>query len=98
MNGAFNSEIYDPITGLWSNVQGGTSRWYHTATLLPNGKVLVAGGYELVFPNARLASAEIYDPATGLMSGTSQMINARAGHRATLLQNGKVLATGDGAR
>ena len=60
---------------------------YHTATLLPNGKVLIAGGY-------LDASAELYDPATGTWSATGELSEARWSHTATLLLNGKVLVAG----
>ena len=65
----------------------------HTATLLPNGKVLVAGGLHGV----RLASAELYDPASGTWTATGSLATARDDHTATLLPNGKVLVAG-GAR
>ena len=69
-----------------------TARYFHTATLLPSGKVLVAGGYN----GSILSSAELYDPATGMWTPTTgPMINARDGHTATLLPNGKVLVAGD---
>ena len=66
-------------------------RYYHTATLLPNGKVLVAGG---VGTNGSMASAELYDPATGTSVATGSLTNARSWHTATLLMNGKVLVVG----
>ncbi len=69
-----------------------TAREDHTATLLPNGKVLVAGGGNSSF-NA-LASAELYDPASGTWSATGSLATARYEHTATLLPNGKVLVAG----
>src|SRR5262245_60349308 len=63
-------------------------RNYHTATLLPNGKVLVAGGFNLG------TSAELYDPATDTWTVTGSLRAARAYHQATLLPNGKVLIAG----
>ena len=59
--------------------------------MLPNGKVLVAGGRN---SSGILASAELYDPATGTWSGTGSLATARAFHTATLLPNGKVLVAG----
>ena len=64
----------------------------HTATLLPNGKVLVAGGCGI--GSHSLSSAELYDPATGSWSGTGSLGTARSEHTATLLPNGKVLVAG----
>src|SRR5262249_43188083 len=58
-----------------------TARDTHTATLLPNGKVLVAGGYN--YPNT-LASAELYDPANGTWTTTGVLVTGRSGHTATL--------------
>jgi hypothetical protein len=60
-----------------------------TATLLPNGQVLVAGG-----GFRGLATAELYDLCTGRWTATGSMSVARAGHTATLLTNGMVLVAG----
>src|SRR5262249_15410065 len=61
----------------------GTARSAHTATLLPNGKVLVAGGA------GGGTSAELYDPASEMWTATGSMGTARSTHTATLLPNGK---------
>ena len=66
------------------------ARSRHTATLLPNGKVLVAGGNN----GPALSGAELYDPATGTWTATGSMGTARSRHTATLLPNGKVLVAG----
>src|SRR5437667_8324211 len=67
-----------------------TARTRHTATLLPNGKVLVAGGNQ----GPALSSAELYDPATGTWTATGSLGTARERPTATLLPNGKVLVAG----
>lgn len=68
------------------------ARAYHTATILMNGKVLVAGGID--DSNTALASAEIFDPATNTFTATGSMTAPRWMHSATLLPNGKVLIAG----
>ena len=68
-----------------------TARFHHTSTLLPDGRVLVAGGENGRDP---LASAELYDPATGTWSDTGSLNSARDSHTATLLPNGMVLVAG----
>src|SRR5262249_42034883 len=61
----------------------------HTATLLPSGKVLIAGG-----SGFNAVNTELYDPATGTFGDTGTMAKNRNGHTATLLNNGKVLVAG----
>src|SRR5262245_36944450 len=66
-----------------------TSRWFHTATLLTNGQVLIAGG------GGGATSAELYDPANGAFTPTDEMTTSRIfGHTATLLPDGRVLIAG----
>ena len=71
-----------------------TARAEFTATLLPNGRVLVAGGIPDNTEQVQLASAELYDPSTGKWSATGSMSTPRSKHTATLLANGKVLVAG----
>ena len=70
----------------------GSTRAAHTATLLPNGLVLVAGGTSLGYTS----SSELYDPATEVWTETGSMTTARTHHTATQLSNGLVLVTGGG--
>ncbi len=75
------------MTG-WFQASGPTTdpRYWHTATVLPNGRVVVAGG--------ELSSVEVYDPANGQFVPGGNMTSARSRHTSTLLPNGKVLIAG----
>lgn len=68
------------------------ARSSHSATLLPNGKVLIAGGMRRNQDFYR--SAELFDPITWRFQPTGDMTVARVGHIAVLLQSGKVLIAG----
>jgi WD40 repeat protein len=69
-----------------------TERYYHTATLLPSGQVLVAGGTDNSFHV--VTGAELYDPASGTWTATGSMNIPSSLATATLLPNGKVLVAG----
>jgi WD40 repeat protein len=78
-----SAEIYDPATGAWTATGTlVTPRIYHTATLLHDGRVLVAGNS---------TSVELYDPPSGSWTATGDMAEFRQGHTATLLLDGMVL-------
>ncbi|WP_161829949.1 kelch repeat-containing protein [Steroidobacter agaridevorans] len=86
------AEIYDPATGAWSAAASlSDAVTAHTATLLPNGTVLVAGGD---VSNGRTSAASIYDPVSNTWSPTGSTSWARSDSSATLLPNGTVLLVG----
>ena len=96
-NSQATAELYNPAAGTWTLTgQMSTGRQYQTATLLPDGKVLVAGGRAYCDDGICVdtASAQLYDPATGTWAATGSMNAAREQHTATLLSNGEVLAAG----
>jgi WD40 repeat protein len=105
--GLASAELYDPNTGTFSPTGSMTSvRGGKTATLLSDGRVLIAGGSDMrviagdssnpggTVAGGTLASAELYDPKTGAFSPTASMTTARADQTATLLSDGRVLIAG----
>jgi N-acetylneuraminic acid mutarotase len=94
-----SAEVYNPQTGRWRTTGSMTTgRTNYTATLLTNGMVLAVGGVSISSGiGSTVNSAELYDPQTGIWSITASMSAARAGHTATLLNNGVVLAAGGGS-
>ena len=89
------AEVYDPSSGKWTVTDNlNTARYLHTATLLPNGKVLVAGGLGKGGMNDALASAELYDPGTRSWRVTGGLSRTLFNHVAVALSNEQVLVTG----
>lgn len=101
-----DGEIYDPTTNTFTAVSNFMSspRAGHTATLLANGNVLIAGGNTLfstagacpnltVFQSA-VATTDIYNPSTNSFAPGPSMPGARVAHEAVRLPNGSVLVAG----
>jgi hypothetical protein len=95
------AQLYDPVTNTFSLTDSLNSPGYseggdleHSATLLNNGKVLIAGGGTADGGGPGLADAELYAPASGTFAPASGLALGRRLHTATLLPDGKVLITG----
>ncbi len=95
-----SAELYDPVTGIFAPT--GVALWDvdhaygHTATRLPNGKVLIAGG--VTSSDFALGTAELYDPAAGTFTPTGGLTEFRYYHTATLLNDGRLLIVGGSSR
>jgi hypothetical protein len=97
-NGTPTAEIYNPSTGTWANhppFDMSTGRTEHTATLLPDGTVMVCGGISTLHPS------DLYNPASQTFSTVGGLLHQRQRHVSLLLTNpawgslvGKVLAIG----
>jgi hypothetical protein len=89
------AEIYNPSSGTFSFTGSMTTpRYNHSATLLQDGDVLIAGGSASSVTGVPLATAELYNPASGTFSAIGRMNTAHANHTATLLADGRVLIAG----
>ena len=89
------AEIYDPHTGAWSLVDHmAQARWGHTATLLSDGTVLIAGGTGPAFDGMYTLRAEIYSPESDRWRNVDSMTTPRGFHVAALLSSGRVLVAG----
>ena len=89
------AQLYDPNNG--KRMETGAmnvERYEHTATLLKNGKVLVAGGEDA--KNKKLLNAELYDPVTGKWTLTGSMNAPHCNNSAVMLSNGNVLVFSEG--
>jgi hypothetical protein len=85
------AQIYNPATNTMTTVASmSTARLGHTATLLSDGRILVAGGSD----GGALDTAEIYNPVSNIWSSTGSMSAARMYHTATLLPDGRVIVIG----
>ncbi len=93
MRSRSSTEGDHPIGDSWTPADPlNTARFSHTATLLPNGKVLVVGGHYLGYES--LYSVELYDPDMDTWTDVASLNTARVYHTTTLLPSGKVLVTG----
>lgn len=92
---ASSAELYDPVAGTWTlTAPMPTAHGYATATLLPSGQVLVAGGCYGRLCGQVSDRAELYDPAADRWQPTGALHTARRWHSAVLLADGRVLVTG----
>jgi len=89
------AEIFDPGTGTWTPTTSKTTPAEDQATLLPDGRVLAAGGWKGTQPfNQVVRAAEVFDPSTGIWSAVERMSVGRSAMTLTLLSSGQVLAAG----
>ena len=103
-----SANLFDPVgAGKWDSVTAPSGRDGHTATLLPNGKALIVGGYTIQSSGGAGSAinnvdvVELYDPGKGAaapFNGTTNITFPRDGHTATLLPNGRVLIVGGRAQ
>lgn len=94
-----SAEVYDPLTGNWTSTGSmSTTRVDFKMVLLPDGRVLAAGGtpdnYNVPSTPKILNSSEIYDPVTGVWSPTGSLLNGRVDPQMVTLLNGNVLIAG----
>ncbi len=92
------AEIYDPATDTWTQTPGDLNvpRRSHSATLLPDGRVLIVGGGDSASTSSSLpiGEVEVFDPATGMFTVVGSLLTPRKAHSAVLLNDGTVLIAG----
>lgn len=89
------AEIYDPATGAFASAgQMQVPRHSHSASLLLDGQVLLAGGVTNTNSGEVTSTAELYDPSTGMFFVTGSMTSLRAGFVTAVLLDGKVFVIG----
>ena len=94
-SGVGTAEIYDPVSKTSALVAAPqVARYYHAATLLPSGKVLMTGGSVSGTPTTISATSELFDPFTGVWTLAGNLPASRVFHQAALLPSGEVLLTG----
>jgi len=93
-----SAEIFDPHTGQWTPTGPMTaprSEVEDASVLLPDGRVLVPGGYSA--PHTPVSSSDLYDPRTGTWTASGSMSVVRAGHSSIVLRGNRgVLVMGGG--
>jgi hypothetical protein len=94
------AELYDPATGTFTRTANDmtVARVGHSATLLADGRVLIAGGSRGAVTNVLSNVADLFDPATNRFVQTGNLIDGQSWHEGTLLRSGEVLITGGGTR
>lgn len=102
-NAQATAEIYNPATGLWSAAAGmGVRRLAPGLDALPNGKILMSGGFEVTvilgipIPTGSVATCKLYTPASNSWANAANMPNSRAVHslNTLLMQDGRLLVSG----
>lgn len=89
------AELYDSHAGTFTATGNmTTARFSHAAVLLPDGTVLITGGRFDNRSDDVKTTGELYNPGTGAFFVAGNMVSGRAGHQATLLDDGRVLITG----
>jgi hypothetical protein len=98
LNAFATAELYDPVANTFSPAGSmTTARFQHTATVLPSGLVVIAGGQTVDATNTQYvptASIEIYNPVSRTFSPAGSLIVPRGSHTATLLDTGQILFIG----
>jgi N-acetylneuraminic acid mutarotase len=91
-----SSEVYDPATDSWTPVAAAMTmkRANHTATLLPDGRVVLVGGQSQQGSIGWQRTIDLFNPKTLSWTAGTSMTGSRTGHTADLLANGKVLVAG----